>query len=175
MSKGKSVIQYGLDGKFIKIWKTRKEASEKTNTNYQGISKCCRGKQQRSGGFFWKFLEGGMIINLVMKKPIAKKQIIQKDLNGKFIRNWPSILKASDITGVNSSAIDFCLTYSKMGNKAGNFIWENGLTLEIVKDEKATINFVDKPNPKKVELTKTENPKKAKKVFWLINIFKKRK
>lgn len=52
----KNVLQYSLDGTFIKEWESAK-ASEKEGFDRSSISKCCRGKLKTSKGYIWKFKE----------------------------------------------------------------------------------------------------------------------
>lgn len=53
----KKVVQYDLNGNFIKEWDSIKEAQEKTKSSH--ISMCCRGhkKYKTSGGYIWKYKE----------------------------------------------------------------------------------------------------------------------
>lgn len=52
----KTVLQYSLDGKFIREWESAK-ATEIEGFDHSTISKCCRGKLKTSKGFIWKFKE----------------------------------------------------------------------------------------------------------------------
>lgn len=52
----KPVLQFTLDGEFIKEWKSVSEAKLKFNNNKgDGIGQCCRGNIKQSLGFIWKF------------------------------------------------------------------------------------------------------------------------
>ena len=51
--KRKPVIQYDLDGKFIKEWESQAEANYQTRIN--NITCCCKGKNKTAGGFIWKY------------------------------------------------------------------------------------------------------------------------
>jgi len=51
----KPVIQYTLNGAFVKEFKSISEASDKTNICHTGIYCCCKGKYTNSGGYKWKF------------------------------------------------------------------------------------------------------------------------
>jgi len=52
----KSVLQYSLEGHFIKEFSSIKEASKITGANKLSISRCCRNKGYKtSGGYKWKF------------------------------------------------------------------------------------------------------------------------
>lgn len=59
MIKGKriKVNQYDLDGNFIKTWESAREAERETKTNHSCIIRCCKGIQNQSNGFKWKFYE----------------------------------------------------------------------------------------------------------------------
>ena len=58
ISHNKPVLQYKLDGKFIKEYKSIKEAND-TNPNIHGtsISKCLKGVYKTAGGYIWKYKE----------------------------------------------------------------------------------------------------------------------
>jgi len=51
-----NIIQFSLDGIFIKVWKSIKEASDFYNINRSGISRCCKGEYKKCGGYKWKYL-----------------------------------------------------------------------------------------------------------------------
>jgi hypothetical protein len=49
------VLQYNLDGKFIKEWSSQVEATKYLNKTGDGIGACCRGRQKNAYGYIWKF------------------------------------------------------------------------------------------------------------------------
>lgn len=52
----KSVLQYDLQGKFIREWSSMSEALRVINNGKgDGISGCCLGKQKTAYGFKWKY------------------------------------------------------------------------------------------------------------------------
>jgi hypothetical protein len=51
----KSIIQYDLDGNFLREFGSLKEASYLLNINYIGISHCVHKKQKTAYGYKWKF------------------------------------------------------------------------------------------------------------------------
>lgn len=53
--KTKSVLQYDLDGKFIKEWKTIKSACNSLNLRASGISSVLSGRYKQSGGYMWEY------------------------------------------------------------------------------------------------------------------------
>lgn len=55
----KPVIQYTLEGKYVREWEFMKQpVLEGIVNDYNGISACCIGKQKSCGGFIWKYKEG---------------------------------------------------------------------------------------------------------------------
>lgn len=54
---GKKILQYDLEGNFIKKWKSIKEASRVLNIDNSAISKCCYHKRNKCGGYIWRFYE----------------------------------------------------------------------------------------------------------------------
>jgi hypothetical protein len=61
ISFGKPIIQYDIDGNFIKEWETGKLASKTLNLNYTAINNCCRRnkiknlKNSSSFNFIWTY------------------------------------------------------------------------------------------------------------------------
>ena len=53
----KKIIQYDLNGNFIKEWNSAREASRTLKIQYKNISAVCRGKRNKCGNFIWKFKE----------------------------------------------------------------------------------------------------------------------
>jgi hypothetical protein len=53
----KSILQFDLQGNFIKEWSCAEEAAIALNINKTAISACCNGKIKKSGGFIWKYKE----------------------------------------------------------------------------------------------------------------------
>lgn len=49
------LLQYDLDGNFIKEWPSAREASRKLNLNISGICLCCQNKRNYCGGYKWKY------------------------------------------------------------------------------------------------------------------------
>ena len=54
---GKPVLQFTLEGEFIKTYPSTMEVERQTGINNSSISACCNGKQKTAGGFIWKYAE----------------------------------------------------------------------------------------------------------------------
>lgn len=57
VSKPIKVIQYDLEGNFIKEFSSIKEAEKETKANNTGIINCCKGRQKTAGGFIWRYAD----------------------------------------------------------------------------------------------------------------------
>ena len=49
------VLQYDLQGNFIKEWESQTEATKFLGKTGDGIGACCRGRQKNAYGYVWKF------------------------------------------------------------------------------------------------------------------------
>ena len=54
----KAVLQYDLNGNFIKEYHSQAYASKVTTIQQSNISSACRNKIKTAGGYIWKFKEG---------------------------------------------------------------------------------------------------------------------
>lgn len=59
-----------------------------------------------------------------LNNPKLSKGVSQYDINGNFIRNYPSIKEAERVTGVDSSQIGKCCNHLPMHHTAGGSKWE---------------------------------------------------
>ena len=51
----KPVIQYTLDGEFVKEWTSTREISRQLGIYHSSIVSCCNGKTKQSHNFIWKY------------------------------------------------------------------------------------------------------------------------
>lgn len=126
-SKSKPVLQFNLDGTFVKEYTNIYRSEIK---NPQEVMRCARGEIYTSGGYIWKYKKdcenlltrrGNLkkqSINLGKSGP-PKKPILQYSKDGEFIREWTS---ASDVQFIKRKAIVECL--SGRNKTAGGFIWK---------------------------------------------------
>lgn len=56
--RSRTILQYTLDGKFIKEWHGSKEIARAFNGCNSFILRCCRGVYRQAYGYIWKFKEG---------------------------------------------------------------------------------------------------------------------
>lgn len=53
----KRVVQYDLQGNFVKIWDCIKDVEKMLNIRPANICKCCKGDRNKAGGFVWRYYE----------------------------------------------------------------------------------------------------------------------
>jgi len=117
------IIQYDIQGNFIKLWPSIIEA--RTETNIKGIYECLRGKSKTSGGYIWKrFIKDyplNLDINELEKIKIKKlknnldkqKAIIVLDKNLNILHEFKSIKEAALKLNKNKGNISSALTGKK--------------------------------------------------------------
>jgi hypothetical protein len=132
----KRIVQFSIDGDFIKLFDSIEAAAKYSKCNRGYISKICKDKNKEycksSKGFTW-FLEtdfgelkipkklDNKMIKKLLRNQTHNKKIIQLSNSGKIIKKWNSIKEASQKLNISSSRIiEIC---SKKGNTAGGFTW----------------------------------------------------
>lgn len=126
-SLSKKVYQYDLQGNFINVFNSIKDAAIKTNVSECSISSVTSStnKSLTSGGYIWSNLEQKIspeYIKNLNKKNSRILGVIQLDKNNIEINRYESICIASKLTKLDSSAITkVCLGKAKT---CGSFIWK---------------------------------------------------
>ena len=144
----KSVLQYDLEGNFIKKFPSVKEAKKIYNVD---IASCCREESKTAAGFIWVYEEkfnDELLLekikkavihgnknkkkseqhSLNIKKAITeinknkRKPILQYDLEGNFIKEWDYIRQASTYLNINPSGISNNLSGKQ--KFAFGYIWK---------------------------------------------------
>lgn len=120
-AKGKKVLQYTLDGAFIKEYNSANQASNQTGVCHSDICKCCRGDAPRAGEYQWKYSGDDKEI-----KPIKVRtdfSVLQIDKNtDEIIKEFSSLKEASEQTHIAKSII--CRVCNGKGKTAGGFKWK---------------------------------------------------
>lgn len=139
-SKSKQVIQYDLDGNFIKIWESSNQAYSELGILAAGIRNCCRNISSHAGCYIWKYFQGEIIFKIEglseakqnqiyaqkqssnTKNGKTYKKIIQYDHEGNFVKVFESIKEACDLYNINRSTIINCCVDEL--DTAGGYIWK---------------------------------------------------
>jgi len=121
--KAKSVLQYDIDGNFIKEWFSSTEIERELNIENSGISMCCSGKINSFGGFIWRQKSGEIELKLSLSNiRLRKRPILQYSLDGIFIKEWAYIREAELSLELPKGYIQRCCN-NKL-KSCGGFIWK---------------------------------------------------
>lgn len=113
------IIQYDLDGNYIREWSSLLEACNNFNIDTGTLCCCLKGRQKTCKGYVWKYK------NEKDKNPSTKrnrtneqinktkKPINQYDINMNFISSFGSILEASKYLNISDSYISSCIKKAK--------------------------------------------------------------
>lgn len=122
---GKLVIQYNLNGEFVKKWKSAAEIERNLGFHAENISACCLGKSKKSNNFIWKFNDYTITkeyldnLNYKIRK---RKSVGQYTLSGELIEIFDSVALAAKKVKCPSNQISHvCLGTQKT---CRGYIWK---------------------------------------------------
>lgn len=120
----KAVLQYSLDGTFIKEFETIRLACKETGSRDTSIIMCCKGKLNTHNNYTWRYKKGDIKINIETpnKNPYTPKSVIQYTITGIFVAEYETIAEAARAVNGDPSYISLCCRgRAKTANK---FIWK---------------------------------------------------
>lgn len=120
------VLQYDLEGHFVKEFKTIAEASTETNVKATTIEKCFNGKCERAGNFMWRRKEQEdfpLLIPPYNPKPKRAKAILQYDNHGNFIQEYQSMEEVLKVNNISRGTLMKCLSDKR--KSYNGFVWRN--------------------------------------------------
>lgn len=121
----KPVLQYDLDGNFIKEWESAVDAGKELKISYSDINRSCKKENLTTAGFQWRY-KNGDIKNQINKyfKPesVSNKAVIQLTKNGEEIIQYKSLSEVKQILGISVTNLCNCLT--GRSKTAGGFKWK---------------------------------------------------
>jgi len=123
-----SVLQYDIDGNFIKEYKSLNEASRESGIPTPNISKNCNGILKHAGFYIWKFRDKNpKKINLDKPKSLRIKNriVLQYDIDGNLIMEYESIRQSSEKSGIKRTSISNCCFKNNNNNNytSSGYIW----------------------------------------------------
>ena len=111
----KNIVQYDLDGNFVKIYNGISNTAKKENFSCAGIINCCYNRIKQSSNYMWRFLENSLDKNgNVIKKippyinPFHVK-IVAYNLDGSLYKIYDSITLAVEDLSLDNGGISRCL------------------------------------------------------------------
>lgn len=92
----KSILQFDLNGNFIKEWFGITKTSKILNIKRQNIYKCCRGTEKSAGGFIWKYKNPEFTIT---KQPKFNLKLINiEDNTFEIFQNFKNVCQKLNIS-----------------------------------------------------------------------------
>lgn len=126
-SMSRPVVQYDLEGKFVRVWPSIREVKRSLNEKgWKTICDVCKGKAHSAMGFQWRYVEGGKTpaedIGPIRRRcSTAPKAVYQYTLEKLFVRKYESVTAASASVGIPGTNISACIN-GKQKTAAG-FLW----------------------------------------------------
>jgi hypothetical protein len=122
-----SVIQYDLNGNFIKEWESVNDV--KINFNIKNINLVVNKKRSSAGGFIWRYKSDELLkrdVYLVKNKHEKQrpKSVLQLSLDGEIIKEWKSVCEIKKIHKHINSVL------SGKRNTAGGYLWKYKIEFE---------------------------------------------
>ncbi|UCH92246.1 MAG: hypothetical protein JSV88_18375 [Candidatus Aminicenantes bacterium] len=124
----KTVLQFDLDGNFIKEYPSLWHATRAVGLKSSGLNSCLKGKTWSAGGYQWRYKSDPLFKDGIVKLPsiihrklFKPKPVLQFNKQGKFLRKFPSIYEAMRISGVSNGAIVRCIQGKRP--LAGGYQW----------------------------------------------------
>lgn len=99
---GKSVHQYNRSGKYIKSFRSTRDAGIKLKIDSSSIAECANGKRKTAGGFIWSYIKHESVCQFIDNRP---KKILQLNQYGDIVNYYDSIIEASEKLSISQAAI----------------------------------------------------------------------
>lgn len=116
----KKVVQYRIDGKKIKEFRSISEAAKKLVIVPGSISRVAKLRSKHAGGFVWRYK--GEPYNGEYKKVLEKRKFVQYSLSGEILQSYDSISLAAKNTNCPYEGIRLAL--NGKANTSGGYIWK---------------------------------------------------
>jgi len=125
--KEKTILQYDLQGNFIKDWESISKAGKELKIQDCTISSAINNKRTvlKAGNFMWKRKVGDILhkIEPLRRTQIDKKPVLQYSLSGEFVKEWNSVREPEKEGFASSSISRVCRNITGYKNHKG-YIWK---------------------------------------------------
>lgn len=113
----KKVYQYDSQGNFLAEYDCLQSAGNSVNAEAKSISSACLGYNVSCKGYFWSYNH----TETYLLKDTRKKEVVQYDLDGNFIKKFNSVADASKETGISKTCISRCCRNERPST--GGYTW----------------------------------------------------
>ncbi len=119
----KLILQYDLNGNFLKEFSSVNEASSITGVGNDSVYVSCNTNNCRGGNYLWKFKENNNIPIKIKPYISDVKKIIQFSLKGEQLNIFNSIKEIHELLNINQRAIHHCCRTKLQNASAGGYMW----------------------------------------------------
>lgn len=98
----RKVYQYTKDGDFVREWPSVSEVYRQLGFHISNIVVCCSGKLRSVHGYVWSYEKADKI---EIRRHRHCKCVYQLTLDGKLVKEWPSVLEAAKELGFSRTCI----------------------------------------------------------------------
>ena len=124
------VLQYSLDGEFIKRYDSASSAAKELNISFSSVQLCCNGHNKTSHGFVFMYEDEKKEIPNIKNT----KSVIQYSLDGQFIAEYESAKEVENIFGYDAHRIRACCR--GVGETGYGYKWKYSENVYCKKEEK---------------------------------------
>ena len=126
-SNKKPIVQYDLDGNFIKWWDSAKSAEQELKISSGGITKCCKKERTTAFNSLWKYANDETPVEELMiryAKSTKCNQVNMYDMNGKYIRSFDSGRQAELELNITRGRVSEICNHTQGRRSVGGYKWE---------------------------------------------------
>lgn len=131
----KAVLQYDLNGNFIKAWGSISEAEKGTNTSSGSISRCCKRERAMASNSLWKYAFDDTPIEEIMlnyAKSVKCNAVDRIDKNGNIIETFQTAAIAEKQYNLSHGSISAVCNHKNKSTKGYYWQWSYPLKRELV-------------------------------------------
>lgn len=126
-SNKKSILQYDLNGNFIKEWDSTSSAEKELEVSSGSITKCCKKERTMAFNSLWKYADDDTSIEELMiryAKSQKCNQVNMYDMDGNYIRSFNSGRQAELELGITRGRVSEICNHTQGRRSVGGYKWE---------------------------------------------------
>lgn len=119
------ILQYRLDGIFVKEWESAQDIQEKLGYRKSGICMCCKGKYKTSEGYIWRYKDDSNLQTIEVENTYkSPTPVVKLDMNKNFIKKYKNATEAITELGKKQTDCSKILDVCKGKRKSAyGYIW----------------------------------------------------
>lgn len=126
-SNKKAILQYDLNGNFIKEWDCVNNAEKELSVSSGSITRCCKKEYVMAFNSLWKYANDDTPVEELMiqyAKSQKCTQVDMFDMEGNYIRSFDSGRQAELTLGLSRGKVSEVCNHKQGRKSAGGYRWE---------------------------------------------------